>query len=33
MPIMETMAKKKPRPRRSFTAQFKADIVQRLPCG
>jgi transposase len=33
MPIMETMAKKKPRPRRSFTAQFKADIVQRCCAG
>jgi transposase len=33
MPIMETMAKKKPRPRRSFTAQFKADIVQRCRAG
>jgi transposase len=30
---METMAKKKPRPRRSFTAQFKADIVQRCRAG
>jgi transposase-like protein len=26
---METMAKKKPRPRRSFTPKFKAEIVQR----
>ena len=26
---METMAKKKPRPRRSFTPEFKADIVER----
>jgi transposase len=33
MPIMETMAKKKPRPRRSFTAEFKADIVQRCRGG
>ncbi len=24
---METMAKKKPRPRRSFTSEFKAEIV------
>ncbi len=30
---METMAKKKPRPRRSFTAQFKADIVERCRAG
>jgi transposase len=28
---METMARKKPRPRRSFTPEFKADIVER--CG
>jgi transposase len=27
MPIMETMAKKKPRPRRSFSPEFKAEIV------
>jgi transposase len=27
MPIMETMAKKKPRPRRSYTPEFKAEIV------
>src|SRR5262245_2191829 len=27
MPIMETVAKKKPRRRRSFTPEFKADIV------
>jgi len=27
MPIMETMAKRKQRPRRSFTPEFKADIV------
>jgi transposase len=33
MPIMETMAKKKPRPRRSFTAEFKADIVERCRRG
>jgi|SRR4051794_19407519 transposase len=26
--IMETMGKKKPRPRRSFTAEFKAEIVE-----
>ena len=25
---METVAKKKPRPRRSFTDEFKADIVE-----
>ncbi|MBA3745240.1 transposase [Sporichthya sp.] len=30
---METMAKKKPRPRRSFTAEFKADIVERCRAG
>ncbi|HEY3690790.1 MAG TPA: transposase [Pseudonocardiaceae bacterium] len=30
---METMAKKKPRPRRSFTAEFKADIVERCRRG
>lgn len=30
---METMAKKKPRPRRSFTAEFKADIVARCQAG
>jgi transposase len=33
MAIMETMGKKKPRPRRSFTAEFKADIVQRCRQG
>jgi transposase len=33
MCIMETMGKKKPRPRRSFTAEFKADIVQRCRQG
>jgi transposase len=33
MPIMETMAKKKPRPRRSFTPEFKADIVERCRAG
>jgi Transposase len=27
MPIMETMARKKPRPRRSFTPEFKAEVV------
>ena len=25
---METMAKKKPRPRRSFTPEFKAEVVE-----
>ncbi|HTK65162.1 MAG TPA: transposase [Pseudonocardia sp.] len=30
---METMAKKKPRPRRSFTPEFKADIIQRCRVG
>lgn len=30
---METMAKKKPRPRRSFTPEFKADIVERCRVG
>jgi transposase len=34
MPIMETMAKKKrSRPRRSFTPEFKADIVERCLRG
>jgi transposase len=33
MAIMETMGKKKPRPRRSFTPEFKADIVQRCRQG
>jgi transposase len=28
MSIMESMGKKKPRPRRSFTPQFKAEIVE-----
>jgi transposase len=28
MPIMETMERKKPRPRRSFTKEFKAEIVE-----
>jgi transposase-like protein len=27
---METMERKRPRPRRSFTEEFKADIVDRL---
>jgi transposase len=30
---METMARKKPRPRRSFTPEFKADIVERCRVG
>lgn len=30
---METMANKKPRPRRSFTPEFKADIVRRCQAG
>ena len=30
---METMAKKKSRPRRSFTPEFKADIVERCRRG
>lgn len=30
---METMARKKPRPRRSFTPEFKADIVERCREG
>jgi transposase len=33
MPIMEPMARKKPRPRRSFTPEFKADIVERCRGG
>jgi transposase len=33
MPIMETMARKKPRPSRSFTPEFKADIVERCRAG
>jgi transposase len=33
MPIMETMERKKPRPRRSFTPEFKADIVERCGAG
>jgi transposase len=33
MPIMETVERKKPRPRRSFTAEFKADIVERCRRG
>jgi transposase len=30
---METVAKKKARPRRSFTPEFKADIVERCLAG
>lgn len=30
---METVAKRKPRPRRSFTPEFKADIVERCLRG
>ena len=30
---METVAKKKPRPRRAFTAEFKADIVEQCRKG
>jgi transposase len=30
---MDTVAKKKPRPRRSFTPEFKADIVERCLAG
>ena len=30
---METVERKKPRPRRSFTAEFKADIVERCRRG
>jgi transposase len=30
---METVERKKPRPRRSFTAEFKADIVERCKRG
>jgi transposase len=33
MSIMETMARKKPRPRRSFTKEFKDDIVERCRKG
>jgi transposase len=33
MPIMETMERKKPRPRRSFIPEFKADIVERCRAG
>ncbi|MDT7623801.1 MAG: hypothetical protein QOF99_4702, partial [Pseudonocardiales bacterium] len=30
---MEPMARKKPRPRRSFALEFKADIVERCRGG
>lgn len=30
---METMGKKKPRPRRSFTPEFKAEIVEQCQRG
>jgi transposase len=30
---METVAKNKPRPRRSFTPEFKAEIVERCQAG
>jgi transposase len=30
---METMERKKPHPRRSFTPEFKADIVERCLAG
>jgi transposase len=33
MPIMETMERSKRRPRRSFTPEFKADIVERCRAG
>jgi transposase len=33
MSIMETVERKKPRPRRSFSAEFKADIVERCRRG
>jgi transposase len=33
MPIMETMERKKSRPRRSFTPEFKAEIVERCRAG
>jgi transposase len=31
--IMESMGKKRPRPRRSFTPEFKAEIVERCMAG
>ena len=30
---METMERKRPRPRRAFTDEFKADIVERFLKG
>jgi transposase len=33
MPIMETMERKKPRRRRSFTPEFKAEIVEHCRRG
>jgi transposase len=33
MSIMDTMGRKKPRRRRSFTSEFKADIVERCRRG
>jgi transposase len=33
MPIMENMERKKPRHRRSFTPEFKAEIVERCKRG
>jgi transposase len=33
MPILETMERKKPRRRRSFTPEFKAEIVERCRRG
>jgi transposase len=33
MPIMETMERKKARRRRSFTPEFKAEIVERCRAG
>jgi hypothetical protein len=33
MPILETMEPKKPRPRRSFTPKFEAEIVEHCRRG
>ena len=33
MPIMRTTERKKPRPRRSFAPEFKAEIVERCTRG
>jgi transposase len=33
MSKLETVAKKEPRPRRSFTPEFKAEIVERCHAG